>query len=67
MMWEDKIVAEVRAVRQAHAEKFGFDLGAIFEDLKQEERRSQRETLTFPPKPAVIVTKPKKKLTPSPV
>lgn len=33
----DEIIAEVRAVREAHAAKFNFDLDAIFEDLKRSE------------------------------
>ena len=29
----DEIIDEVRAVREAHAEKFIFDLDAIYEDI----------------------------------
>lgn len=36
-MLNDEIVDEVRAIRDAHAEKFGYDLRAIFEDLKKSE------------------------------
>lgn len=36
-MLNDEIVDEVRAIREAHAEKFGYDLRAIFEDLKKSE------------------------------
>lgn len=36
-MLNDEIVDEVRAVREAHAEKFGYDLRMIFEDLKKSE------------------------------
>lgn len=36
-MLNDEIVAEVRAVREAHAAKFNYDLRAIFEDLKKSE------------------------------
>lgn len=36
-MLNDEIVEEVRAVREAHAAKFNFDLRAIFEDLKKSE------------------------------
>lgn len=49
-MWEDKIVAEVRSVRQAHAEKFDFDLKAIYQDLKDQEGQGGRTTVSFPPK-----------------
>jgi len=33
----DEIIDEVRAVREAHAEKFNFDLDAIYEDIKRSE------------------------------
>ncbi len=36
-MPNDEIVDEVRAIREAHASKFGFDLRAIYADLKQSE------------------------------
>ena len=36
-MQNDEIVNEIRAIREAHAEKFGYDLRAIFEDLKKSE------------------------------
>lgn len=34
-MWEDPIVAEVRAVREQLAAKFNFEVHAIFADLRQ--------------------------------
>ena len=34
-MWEDPIVAEVRQIREKLAAKFGFDIKAIFADLRQ--------------------------------
>jgi len=37
--WEDEIVAEVRAVRDAYAQRFAYDVRAICRDLK----RSQDE------------------------
>jgi hypothetical protein len=54
-MWQDTIVAEIRAVRQAHAEKCAFDLRAMDADLKQEERKSRRKVVSFPAKPALSV------------
>ena len=36
-MMNDEIVEEVRAIREAHAAKFNFDLRAIYEDLKKSE------------------------------
>ncbi len=38
-MLNDEIVDEVRAVREAHAAKFNYDLRAIFEDLKKSEAK----------------------------
>ena len=34
-MWEDPIVAEVREIREMLAAKFGFDVKAIFTDLRK--------------------------------
>ena len=34
-MWEDPIVAEVRQTREKLAAKFGFDVKAIFADLRE--------------------------------
>ena len=49
-MWQDPIVAEVRRVRKAHAAQFGFDLEAIYKDLKAQEKRGQRRMISFPPR-----------------
>jgi hypothetical protein len=54
-MWEDEIVAEVRRVRESHAERFDFDLKAIYHDLKEQERESQYKFVSLSPKPAVPV------------
>lgn len=54
-MWEDKIVEEVRQVRTEHAEKFNFDLKAIFADLKKQEKKSQRKFVSFTPKRLQVV------------
>jgi hypothetical protein len=51
-MSEDPIVAEVRRVREEHAAKFGYDLDAIFRDIKEQERKSGCTLVTFPPRPA---------------
>src|SRR5690242_11555697 len=36
----DPIVDEVRRVRDAHAARFNYDLDAIFEDIKEREKKS---------------------------
>lgn len=33
----DEIIDEVRAIREAHAAKFNFDLDAIYQDIKRSE------------------------------
>ena len=36
-MPEDPIVNEIRRVRDAHASRYGYDLGAIYKALKERE------------------------------
>jgi len=49
-MWEDPIVEKVRKIREEHAARFGYDLKAIYDDLKEAEKRSGRKIVSFPPK-----------------
>lgn len=49
-MWQDPVVEEVRAIRDAYAKQFNYDLGAIYRDLKEQEVKSGREVVSFPPK-----------------
>ena len=49
-MINDPIVEEVRKVRDAHAAQFNYDLRAIYEDLKKQEKKSNRKFVTLPPK-----------------
>jgi len=42
-MIDDPIVNEIRRIRQAYAQKFNNDLHAICEDLRRQERESDRE------------------------
>ena len=44
-MWGDRVLEEVRAVREAHAARFGFDLQAIVEDLRRREPTSGHEVV----------------------
>lgn len=46
-MWTDEIVEEVRAIREAHAARLGYDLDAIYQDLKEQEQHSQRPIVTL--------------------
>jgi len=49
-MWNDPIVEEVRKVREEHAARFDHDLEKIFQDLKEQERQSNRKVVSLPPK-----------------
>ena len=49
-MWEDPIVAKVRKVREAHAAKFNYDLLAICRDPKEQEQKSGRTFVSYPPR-----------------
>lgn len=48
----DPIVDEVRKVRDAHAARFNYDLDAIFRDIKEQEKKSGRKFVCFPPRKA---------------
>jgi hypothetical protein len=43
----DPIVDEVRRVRATHAARFNYDLGAIFQDIKEQEKNSGRTFVSF--------------------
>lgn len=58
-MWTDEIVEETRKARDEYAAKFNYDLNAIYEDLKKQEKRSRRKLVSLPPKEPV--TLPQKK------
>ncbi len=51
----DPIVAEVRAIREEYAKKFNYDVRALCRDLKEEEERSGRKTVSLVPKRLRIV------------
>jgi hypothetical protein len=52
----DPIVAEVRAAREAHAARFGFDLKAIFQDLRDRQKTSGRKYVQYPARPNTVKT-----------
>jgi hypothetical protein len=54
-MWKDPIVEEVRKIRAQHAAKFNYDIHAICEDIRKQERRSRRKVVTLRPKRPRIV------------
>ncbi|MFL6197365.1 MAG: hypothetical protein ACJ75H_24475 [Thermoanaerobaculia bacterium] len=43
--WEDEIVAEVRAVRDAYARRFAYDVRAICRDLKRSQDAGDRNVI----------------------
>jgi len=47
-MWEDPIVKEIREIRKAHAARFDYDLRAIYQDLKKQEKKSGRKVVSYP-------------------
>jgi hypothetical protein len=47
---KDEVLEEVRKVREAYAARFGYDLAAIFRDLRERELASGREVVSLPPK-----------------
>ncbi len=49
-MARDPLVEEVRRVRDAHAKRFGYELDAIFADIKAQERASGRKFVRLPPR-----------------
>ena len=44
----DPIVDEVRRIRDAHAARFNYDLDAIFQDIKEQERKSKLQFVAPP-------------------
>jgi hypothetical protein len=58
-MWDDPIVEEVRAIRDAHAKKFNYDLKAIAADLKKRQKAGKRRVVTLRSRKPVILPKAK--------
>ncbi len=49
-MINDPIVEEVRQAREAHAAQFGYDLRAIYEDIKKQQEASGKTFVSYPPR-----------------
>jgi hypothetical protein len=47
-MWKDIIIEELYQFREEHAKKFNYNLTAIFEDLKAQERNSTQKKISLP-------------------
>jgi hypothetical protein len=46
----DPIVDEVRGVRDAHAAMFNYDLDAIYQDIKEQEKKSGLKFVSYSPR-----------------
>ena len=46
----DPILAEVRAVRDAHAARFNYDVKAISEDIRAKQKALERDYVSYPPR-----------------
>ena len=49
-MWHDPVVEEVRAIRDAYAKLFDYDIDAIGRDLREKEKRSERNLVDPTPR-----------------
>ena len=49
-MWRDTIVKEVRELRRRYAKQFNYDIEHICQDIKQQEIKSGRNTVSLPAK-----------------
>jgi hypothetical protein len=54
-MNEDDVVREVRAARDEYCRQFGYDLGAIVRDLREQERAGGRPVVRLSPRRPVRV------------
>ncbi len=45
----DPCVEEVRRIRDVYAKQFNYDIEAIYEDLKDQEKKSELTYVTLPP------------------
>ncbi len=57
---QDEVMREVRAIREAYAARFDYDIGAIFRDAKAKEHESGHEVVVRAPRRAKAVPKPKR-------
>ena len=54
----DPIISEVRAVRDAHAARFDYDVAAIFRDIRAMQEKSGREYVRLSARPVVASDSP---------
>jgi hypothetical protein len=53
-MDHDEIIDEVRAWREAYGEQFGFDVDALYRDVKDRERKGGRKIVSLEPRPVEV-------------
>lgn len=58
-MWKDTIVEDVRKVRDEHAAKFNYNLDAIYQDLKKQQKRGGRKIVSLTAKRAKVAVRAK--------
>ena len=56
-MFQDEIIKEVRAIREAYAERFNFDVRALFGDAKAREGKDRRQVVALQPRYSATVEK----------
>ena len=54
-MKNDPIVEEVRKIRDAYTARFNYDIQAIYEDIKKQEKASKKPHHCLTPKPNNLV------------
>ena len=52
----DSVIAELRAVREAHAARFNYDVKAIFEDIRAMQEASDQDYASYPPRRVAVET-----------
>ena len=55
---QDEIIAEVRAIREALAAQFGYDLDRLFEEAKRRERYNREQIPPSPKRLTVVMKEP---------
>ena len=53
-MKPDPIIEELHRIRQEHAKKFDYDIFAIWNDLKEQEKKSGRKFVSLPVRRKII-------------
>ena len=54
-MWQDPIVAETRALREAYAKQFNHDQAAILADIARREALPGKVMVSRPPRKPVVI------------